>query len=479
MKKYLGLEFGSTRIKAVIIDERANVLSISTSNWSDHLEDGLYSYSEEEIQKGMVEVLSHLEGLEEIDGMGVSAMMHGYIALDKNDHLLVPFRTWRNTNTQKAADELTSLFGVNIPLRWSIAHLYQAILDNEPHVKDISYITTLAGYVHYKLTGEKTLGVGDASGMFPINPATGYYNQEMLDKFSELIKKKKYPWKIEKILPKISKSGQNAGKINENGVVFSNDLLRKGLGLCPPEGDAQTGMVATHSIKEKSGNVSAGTSAFTMVVLSKPLKELHRDIDIVLTPEGREVAMVHANECTQDLNKFVSLLEGKTTYPEEDIYSYLFHLSEQAYPDIGLTYSQLRNSDYSIDSETAEVTCDDVTLPLADFMKCLIYECVAPLAIGMKTLRDEKVKVKAFVGHGGYFKTPDISGTVMSAALETPIQLFSHSSEGGAWGMALLASSMDYDVTLSDYLDMIFKDVELVEYKARKSEVKTFKRFLA
>ena len=319
-KTALGLEFGSTRIKAVLIDEKHNPIASGDYEWENQLENGFWTYSLENIWTGLHESYKNLVSdvkekyetdLTTIGVIGFSAMMHGYMAFDKNGNLLVPFRTWRNSTTGQAAEALTELFNYNIPQRWSISHLYQAILNGEEHVKDISFITTLSGYIHWQLTGKKVLGVGDASGMFPINPDTKTYDAEMIQKFNKLIADKGYPWKLEDILPKVLIAGESAGTLTQEGVKLldKSGTLKVGIPLCPPEGDAGTGMAATNSVAKRTGNVSAGTSVFAMVVLEKELKKVYPEIDLVTTPDGSLVAMVHANNCTSDLNAWVGLFK--------------------------------------------------------------------------------------------------------------------------------------------------------------------------
>ena len=490
----MGVEFGSTQIKSVIADGTGKCYAAGEYVWENRLENGLWTYSEADIWRGLrgsfADLCKNYGGKPELSGIGLSGMMHGYIALDGNGKLLVPFRTWRNTNTGEAAEALTRLFGVNIPMRWSIAHLYQSILNGEEHVKEIACLTTLSGYVHYKLTGEKVLGIGDASGMFPIDPETGTYDERMLSAFDKLTAGKGYPWKLKEILPKVLKSGEEAGKLTEDGAKLLDAAggLRPGIGLCPPEGDAGTGMVATDSVEERRGNVSAGTSVFAMVVLEKPLSRLHTEIDAVTTPDGKPVAMVHCNNCTSDINAWAKLFQevlhtfGKEVTPGE-LMTRLFEKSTESESAGGLT-----NYNYFSGEPVAGLTEGrplflreaDGALSLADFMKAQIYSAVAGLALGMEILREEDVRIDEMCGHGGFFKTPEIGQSVMSAAVNAPVTVSEHAGEGGAWGIALLAAYMveGKGRTLSEFLSGIFVGSRKTTLSANEKERRGFADFL-
>lgn len=501
-KTFFGTELGSTRIKSVLIGEGGEVLSSGAHTWENKLENGLWTYSEQDIWRGVRDGFADLAREHkskfgeppQISGMGFSGMMHGYIALDRDGNLLAPFRTWRNTNTAKAADRLTKLLNFNIPMRWSIAHLYQAILDDEPHVKDIAYLTTLAGYVHYKLTGEKVLGVGEASGMFPIDSDACDYDAAMLGKVDALIAEKNYPWKLRGILPKVLKAGESAGKLTESGakLLDPSGNLTSGIPLCPPEGDAGTGMVATNSVNKKTGNVSAGTSVFAMVVLDKPLKNLHTEIDMVTTPDGAPVAMVHCNNCTSDINAWAGMLGefaaaiGKPTNSGE-LMTLLFGESLKGDADCGKTVSYNYFSGEPVTGLSTGKPLllrePDGKLTLANFMKSLIYSSVASLAIGMEILAGEGAEITEMCGHGGFFKTPCVGQRVMSAAVNAPVTVMQNAGEGGAWGIALLAAYAarrgEKSVPLGEYLRGIFADSNKITLAATDDDKKDFAAYLA
>lgn len=490
MNTYLGLEFGSTRIKAVITDEEGKVLASGGRSWENTLADGLFTYSEAEILEGLAACYEELAAeyesklgkpLTSVTSMGFSGMMHGYIALDKNGELLVPFRTWRNTNTAEAADALTREFGFNIPMRWSISHLYQCILDGDEHVRDIDYLTTLSGYVHYKLTGERVIGVGEASGMFPIDSETLDYNAEMVEKLNALIADKNYSWTLTDILPKVLPAGASAGTLTEAGarLMDKSGKLSAGIPLCPPEGDAGTGMVATNSVKVGTGNVSAGTSAFAMVVLENMPSHLHTEIDMVTTPAGAPVAMVHSNTCTSDINawaglfgEFAEALGVKLSTGE--LMTMLFKKSLEGEPDCGgiLSYNFLAGEPVvGLNAgKPLLVRRPDAKMTLANFFKAQIYAAVATLAAGMDILREEKVEITEMCGHGGYFKTPEVGQRAMSAAMGCPITVMENAGEGGAWGMALLAAYRGRECTLGEYLDGIFENEQKVTLNATDAD---------
>lgn len=429
-KASLGIELGSTRIKAVVIDENRKVIASGNHSWESRLTDGYWTYSLDEAQTGLLEAVSELPASDyQLSAVGVSAMMHGYLVFDRNDNLLAPFRTWKNTTTGEAAAKLTELFNFNIPERWSVAHLYQAILNKEEHVKDIAFITTLAGYVHWKLTGEKVIGIGDASGMFPVKDKD--WNPEFVEKFKHLTG---IDWPT--VAPKILLAGQNAGTLTADGRQY---LFGESSGLClasailcpPPEGDAGTGMVSCSAIAPGTGNVSAGTSIFAMVVLDKPLKSLHREIDVVTTPDGRDVAMVHYNECTSKIDPWIKLFEEA------------FDLMG-AKVDRGELFRRLY-----------EVALESGT-NLSEFMHGVIVSAVSDLAGGMRILtEEEQVEVEKLAGHGGFFKSGSAGKQIMSEMLGIPIELSETAAEGGAWGIALLADYLNYadEKVLSEYLE--------------------------
>ncbi len=476
-KAVLGIEFGSTRIKAVLIDQDNVPIAQGSYEWENQLVDGLWTYSKEVIWFGLQKCYSSLREdvlgrfgveIEYLAAIGISAMMHGYMPFNKEGHLLVPFRTWRNTNTGPAAAELSKLFVYNIPLRWSISHLYQAILNNESHVEHIGYLTTLAGYIHWKLTGEKVLGVGDASGMLPVDPATGNYRSDMIEKFEKLVAPKKYGWKLRDILPRVLGAGENAGFLTETGAsrLDISGHLKPGIPLCPPEGDAGTGMVATNAVRPRTGNVSAGTSSFSMIVLEKELSKPNEMIDIVTTPDGNLVAMVHCNNCTSELNAWVRLLrEYRQLLGGEDdhIYNRLFTEALKGDPDCGglVAFNYVSGEPVTgfADGRPLFVRGANDNFTLANFFRAQLYGAIAVLKIGNDVLfREENVKVDRITGHGGFFKTPVVGQRFLAAALNSPISVMETAGEGGAWGIALLASYLvnnGGEMSLPDFLDEV------------------------
>ena len=476
-KAILGIELGSTRIKAVLIDQENKPIAQGSHTWENQLVDGLWTYSVEAVWYGLQDCYADLRTnvkslydteIETLAAIGVSAMMHGYMPFNEKEEILVPFRTWRNTNTGRAAAALSELFVYNIPLRWSISHLYQAILDNEAHVKDIKFLTTLAGYVHWQLTGEKVLGIGDASGMLPIDPTTHNYSAEMVAKFDNLIAPKEYSWKLEDILPKVLSAGENAGVLTPEGskMLDASGHLKAGIPVCPPEGDAGTGMVATNAVKQRTGNVSAGTSSFSMIVLEKELSKPYEMIDMVTTPDGSPVAMVHCNNCTSDLNAWVNLFKE---YQEllgipvnmDEIYSKLYNIALTGDADCGglLSYNYISGEPVTgiADGRPLFVRSANDKFSLANFMRTHLYASVGVLKIGNDILfNEEKVKVDRITGHGGLFKTKGVGQRVLAAAINSPISVMETAGEGGAWGIALLGSYLvnnEKKQSLADFLD--------------------------
>lgn len=459
----LGIEFGSTRIKAVLVDGENKPIAQGSHQWENSFTDGLWTYPLEEIWSGLQDCYRDLAAnvrrdygcdIECLAGIGISAMMHGYMAFNDRDELLVPFRTWRNTNTGAAAAELSKLFNYNIPLRWSIAHLYQAILNGEPHVPEVTFFTTLAGYIHWQLTGEKVIGVGDASGMLPVDPETKEYSREMIAKFDALAATKGFNRPVESLLPKILLAGQPAGKLTAEGArrLDISGRLKPGVPFCPPEGDAGTGMVATNSVKQRTGNVSAGTSSFSMIVLEKDLSKPYEMIDMVTTPDGSLVAMVHCNNCTSDLNAWVELFHEFAGLLGSDadmgkIYGLLYNHALTGDADCGgLVSYNFFSGEPVVGFEQGRPllvrSCTD-SFNLANFMRANLNAAVAVLKIGNDVLfKQEHVKVDRLTGHGGLFKTPGVCQRILGAALATPISVMTTAGEGGAWGMALLASYM-------------------------------------
>lgn len=499
----LGIEFGSTRIKAVLIDGDNNPIAQGSHEWENQLVDGLWTYSIEAIWYGLQDCYADLRAnvkklydteIEILAGIGISAMMHGYMAFNDKDEILVPFRTWRNTNTAQAAAELSKLFVYNIPLRWSISHLYQAILYNEEHVKDIRFQTTLAGYIHWQLTGQKVLGIGDASGMLPIDPETKDYSAEMVDKFNKLIAPKGYDWTLLDIFPKVLQAGENAGFLTEEGAkrLDISGHLKPGIPMCPPEGDAGTGMVATNAVRQRTGNVSAGTSSFSMIVLEKDLSRPYEMIDMVTTPDGSPVAMVHCNNCTSDLNAWVGLFRE---YQEllgipvdmNEIYGKLYNNALAGDADCGglISYNYISGEPVTGLAEGRPMFLRSANdkFNLANFMRANLYASVAVLKIGNDILfNDEKIKVDRITGHGGLFKTKGVGQSILAAAINSPISVMETAGEGGAWGIALLASYLVNNsdkLALADYLDkVVFAGNTGVEIAPKSEDVAGFNAYI-
>ncbi|ERL64301.1 xylulokinase [Schleiferilactobacillus shenzhenensis] len=473
----LGIELGSTRIKAVLIDSHFETIASGSFNWENKFVDGIWTYPLEEVWQGLQSAYTELTNtirtkygvsVSQIGAIGVSAMMHGYLAFDKNDKQLVPFRTWRNNITGEAAEQLTKLFNFNIPQRWSIAHLYQAILNQEKHVDSLAFMTTLAGYVTWRLCGEKVIGVGDASGMFPIDEKTHDYNAKMITQFESYTGVLGHNIKIRNLFPKALLAGEKAGMLTDDGakLLDPTGTLQEGALLVPPEGDAGTGMTATNAVRKRTGNISAGTSAFAMVVLDKPLHEVHRDIDLVTTPDGAPVAMVHTNNCTSDINAWVGLFAefakatGQNLAPDA-LYKALFNESTQGDPDCGgvLNFSNVSGENITNIQEGRPlfVRTPNSHFTLANFIKAQLYSAFAPLKIGMDILtKKEHINTDAMIAQGGIFRTPKIAQQVLADALNIPITVMANAGEGGPWGMAVLAQyalNNDAHENLADYLD--------------------------
>jgi len=475
-KTALGIEFGSTRIKAVLIGEDHTPIASGNHEWENQYKNGIWTYSLEDVWRGLQESYRNLSHevfekyntpLQTIGAIGFSGMMHGYMAFDKEGNQLVPFRTWRNTITGQASEELTDLFQFNIPQRWSMAHLHQAILNREPHVKDISYLTTLAGYVHWKLTGQKVLGIGEASGMFPIDSKTNDYDVGKIDLFNERLEAENIPWKLQDILPKVLVAGDAAGVLSEEGarLLDPSGQLQAHIPLCPPEGDAGTGMVATNSVAARTGNVSAGTSVFAMIVLEKALSKLYPEIDMVTTPTGKPVAMVHSNNCTSDLNAWVNLFQEFTDALEVEInqsklFEVLYQKALTGDADGGglLIYNYFSGEHITHFEEGRPlfVRTPESRFTLSNFMRAHLFSALGALKIGLDILFvQEQVKIDQVLGHGGFFKTKEVGQKIMAAAMNVPVSVMETAGEGGAWGIALLAAYMLYkaeDEPLEAYL---------------------------
>ena len=501
-KAVLGIEFGSTRIKAVLIDDKHTPIASGSHEWENQLVDGIWTYSIDMIWDGLQDcyqdMLKDVKGkydvkVTKLAAIGFSAMMHGYMAFGADDEILVPFRTWRNAITEEASEKLTQLFNYNIPQRWSIAHLYQAILNGEEHVKDIKFQTTLAGYIHWKLTGKKVLGVGEASGMFPIDISTGKFDAQMVDKFNNAIADRKFDWKLLDIFPEVLCAGEDAGVLTEEGakLLDVSGTLEAGVPLCPPEGDAGTGMVATNSVARRTGNVSAGTSVFSMVVLEKELSKVYPELDLVTTPSGDLVAMVHCNNCTSDLNAWVNIFKEFAESFGIDVdmnklFGTLYNKAMEGDVNGGnlLAYNYISGENITGMEEGRPmfVRTPNSKFNLANFMRVNLYTSLGALKIGMDLLlKEEKVKVDKLLGHGGLFKTKGVGQQILADAMNTPISVMETAGEGGAWGIAVLAAYMinKQGETLGDYLNAkVFAGQEGSELAPNPDGVKGFDEFI-
>ena len=502
-KTALGMELGSTRIKAVLTDYDGNVLATGMYDWENALVNGVWTYAFETIDEGVKSCYASLRrdikekygvDAETFGAMGISAMMHGYIALDKDGNPLAPFQTWRNTNTQAAADELTELFDFNIPLRWTISHLYQRILDGEAHLKDVAYVTTLAGYIHLKLTGEKVISVGDASGIFPIDSDTLDYDAVMMDKFEKLISKYGFGWKAKEVLPRPLAAGEAAGTLTQAGAAYLDETgtLKAGIPLCPPEGDAGTGMVATNSVAVGTGNVSAGTSTFAMIVMDKRLSKVYREIDMVTTPTGFQVAMSHANNGTSDLNAWVGMFKEFADLMGMDadlgtLYGKLYNHAMTGDSDCGglmaYGYYSGENVTQINAGRLAFLRMPNSSFTLANLMRTHLYTSLGAVKMGLDILmKEEGVKVDRIMGHGGFFKTKGVGQACLAAAVDAPVTVMDTAGEGGAWGIALLAAYMadkKEGERLEDYLDnRIFASMSGTTLDPDPKDVEGFEVFM-
>ena len=487
----LGLELGSTRIKAVAIDENHVPVSSGDYTWKRSFENGVWTYSLEEVWKGLKTAVAGLENRENIAAMGVSAMMHGYLAFDKDWNLLVPFRTWQNTITAQAAAELTEAFRFNIPQRWSVSHLYQAVLNGEAHVPEIAHITTLAGYVHFMLTGVNAIGVGEASGMFPIDSETCDYDAAMMAKFNDLVADRNLPWTLSELLPKVLVAGEQAGTLTAEGAQRLDNLLSPGIPFAPAEGDAGTGMTATNAVAPRTGNVSAGTSIFSMVVLEKPLEKVYEEIDLVTTPTGKPVAMVHCNNCTNDTNAWVGVL-GETAKlfgaapSTGDLYTRLYEKSLEGDPDCGgllvCNYMAGEGVTHMDAGRPMVIRKPDSKFTLANFFRAQLYSTMSTLKIGMDILAGEQVAIDSLTGHGGLFKTPVVGQKYMAAACNAPVTCMETAGEGGPYGMALLAAYMLRKASgesLEDYLNAhVFANAKGTTLAPQQADVDGFNAYI-
>lgn len=502
-KAVLGIEFGSTRIKAVLVDENNQPIASGAHDWENRLENGIWTYSLEDIWSGLQDCYQKLaeevqtrygEKLCRLQAIGFSAMMHGYMAFNQEGELMVPFRTWRNTITEEAAVKLTELFDYHIPQRWTIAHLYQAILNGEEHVKDLDFVITLAGYVHWKLTGRRVVGVGEASGMFPIDIASGQFHGRMLSQFDELISEKGFAWKLKDLLPEVCSAGEEAGELTEEGakLLDPTGTLQSGVKLCPPEGDAGTGMVATNSVAQRTGNVSAGTSVFGMIVLEKELKKVHDEIDLVTTPDGSLVAMVHCNNCTSDLNAWVNLFQEYSELmgikaDRNELYGALYRKALEGEDDCGglLAYNYFSGEHVTGFNEGRPlfVRMPDAKFTLANFMRVHLFTSLGALKTGLDILlKEEEVQVDEILGHGGLFKTKGVGQSILAAAINAPVSVMETAGEGGAWGIAVLASYMVNKKTgegLAKFLnEKVFAGQKAEKLSPKEKDVKGFEAFM-
>jgi len=499
----LGIEFGSTRIKAVLIDQEYQTIASGSYEWENRLEDGFWTYNLVDIITGLQTAYGEMKRevertygttIRNVGSIGFSAMMHGYMAFDHTGELLVPFRTWRNSTTGEAAKKLTETFQFNIPERWSIAHLYQAILNEEKHLPRIDYLTTLAGYIHWLLTGKKTLGIGDASGMFPIDETTQNYNEAMMKQFDELIADKGYPWQLKEILPKVYSAGEQAGELTEVGakILDRSGNLQPGIPICPPEGDAGTGMVATNSVRKRTGNVSVGTSVFAMIVLEKELSKVYPEIDLVTTPSGSPVAMVHANNCSSDLNAWLGLFREFSEAMGQEVdtnklFEVMLNKALEADPDGGglLSYGYFSGENITgfEKGRPLFVRSPESQFNLANFMRTHLFTAFGALKVGMDILtKEENVAIDSILAHGGLFKTPLVGQKIVAAAMNTPVSVMATAGEGGAWGMAILASYLmnkEENESLEDFLDKkVFAEVNGQEIYPDQVDVEGFEAFI-
>ena len=499
----LGIELGSTRIKAVLIGPDHAPIASGDHGWENRYENGVWTYHMEDVWAGLQDAYAKLRAdvetkyglkLTKVAAMGFSAMMHGYVALNREGELLVPFRTWRNTITGPAAAALTERFRFNIPQRWSVAHLYQAILNGEEHVGDIDYLTTLAGYVHYKLTGQRVLGVGEASGMFPIDSKTCDYDQAMLDSFDALVEEKGYPWKLRNILPGVLPAGADAGRLTPEGakLLDPTGTLEAGIPLAPPEGDAGTGMAATNAVAERTGNVSAGTSVFAMIVLEKALSKVYPEIDMVTTPTGKPVAMVHCNNCTNEINAwakvFKGFLEALGQKPDMNaVFTAMFESAAKGAADGGglLLYNYLSGEPITGMEEGRPLLCraPEGELSFPNLMRAQLLSALATLKIGLDILAGEQVAVDRLLGHGGFFKTPKVGQSILAAAAGAPVSVMETAGEGGPWGMALLAAyrvNRGEGESLEDYLaNKVFAGAQVSTLAPEQADADGFEAFMA
>lgn len=490
-KKFLGIEFGSTRIKAVIINGDMTPIDKGEHTWASTYKNDIWTYDINDAWIGFKDALSKLNDRSGISHVGISGMMHGYLVFDKDWNLLVPFRTWQNTITGQAAAVLTEKFNFNIPQRWTAAHLYQAVLNNEAHVSEIAHVTTLAGYMHYMLTGVNAIGIGEASGMFPVDSATKQYDKRMLSQFDELIKEKGISWSISDVLPDILLAGESAGTLTEKGAQLIDGLLPVGTPFAPPEGDAQTGMVATNAVMPKTGNISAGTSIFSLIVLEKPLQNVHEEIDVVCTPDGKDVALVHGNNCTADSNAWVSLISEASALlganvPMGEVYTKLYEESLNGDADCGgvlvCNYLAGEGITHFDEGRPMVIRRADSKFTLANFFRATLYSTMATFKLGMDILATENVTIDSLTAHGGLFKTPLVGQRYMAAACNAPITCMTTAGEGGPYGMAILAAychDFSKGLSLGEYLSQkVFKNADGITLPPNEADVEGFNKYI-
>ena len=503
-KAILGMELGSTRIKAVLTDSAGHVLATGAYDWENSLVDGVWTYELSQAREGIRGCYASLrKEVEETYGVtpasyaaiGVSAMMHGYLPFDAHGKQLSRFQTWRNTNTQEAADILTETFQFNIPLRWSIAHLYQRILDGEEHVKDLDYLSTLPGYTHWILTGQKAVGLNEASGMFPIDPKTLDYDERMVQAFDALIADKGYPWKLRDVLPKIYAAGDVAGTLTEEGAALLDDsgTLRAGIPFCPPEGDGGTGMIATNTIVPRTGSISVGTSTFAMIVIEKELTKVYRELDVMMTPDGALLAQSHGNNGTTDLNAWVALFREFASLIGKDLDAgeafealYRHSLEGDADCDGMLSYCFLAGESLAgvNDGRPLFVRMPESRMTLANFIKTHLYANLAVVKMGLDILKNDGAVIERILGHGGFFKTKEVGQKALAAAVGAPVTVMDTAGEGGAWGIALLAGYMAAKqggsaLSLVEFLDQqIFVELSGTTLEATQEEIDGFEKYM-
>ncbi|MCS6773937.1 MAG: FGGY-family carbohydrate kinase [Thermoflexales bacterium] len=499
----LGIELGSTRIKAVLIGSDFAPLASGAHEWENRYENGIWTYHLDDVWSGLQSCYAALKAdvqarygvpLRTVGALGISAMMHGYLPFDREGNLLAPFRTWRNTITAQAAERLTERFQFNIPQRWSVAHLYQAMLNGESHVRDIAFLTTLAGYVHWKLTDQKVLGIGDASGMFPVDSTTNDHHAHRLALFDAIAAEMGMPWTLREILPAVRLAGQPAGRLTEQGarLLDPSGELQPGIPLCPPEGDAGTGMVATNSVAPRTGNISAGTSVFAMIVLEHDLSRVYPEVDLVTTPAGRPVAMVHSNNCTSDLNAWVALFREAIqvvgcSVSDNILFERLYRAALEGDPDAGglLAYNYVSGEHITHFEEGRPLFVRTPTsrFTLANFMRAHLFAALGALKIGMDLLfNNERLALDRLTGHGGFFKTPEVGQRLMAAALNAPVAVMETAGEGGAWGIALLAAYLQaaHALSLEDFLaQRVFANAAVSVAEPRAEDVQGFAAFMA